>query len=142
MLVGKTKSVCPVCLKVLDAEKHTGNDGFIYIQKSCPEHGSFKSLIWEGDLKSYLRWETESSVYEPPVNGKAVEKGCPYDCGLCKEHLRKGCCMLLELTNRCNLHCPVCFADAGNQQPKDLSLLAVCFPHRQNRRGSEDCSGL
>ena len=122
MLVGKTKSVCPVCLKVLDAEKHTGNDGFIYMQKSCPEHGSFKSLIWEGDLKSYLRWETESSVYEPPVNGKAVEKGCPYDCGLCEDHLRKGCCVLLELTNRCNLHCPVCFADAGNKQPKDLSL--------------------
>lgn len=125
MLVGKTKSVCPVCLKVLDAEKHTGDDSYIYMQKICPEHGRFNSLIWEGDLKSYLRWEVESSVIESPVGGKSVDKGCPYDCGLCEEHLRKGCCMLLELTNRCNLHCPVCFADAGNQQPKDLSLLEI-----------------
>lgn len=120
MLIGRTKSVCPVCLKVIQADKVTGTDGNIYMKKCCPDHGEFSSLIWEDNLASYMRWSITSSVNEPPVNGTAADRGCPYDCGLCTEHLRKGCCMLLELTNRCNLHCPVCFAAAGEKAPRDL----------------------
>lgn len=122
MVFGRTKSVCPVCLRVIDAEKTTGADGNIYMEKTCPGHGHFSALIWEGDLRSYLRWGTVSSTVEPPVDAKAPGEGCPYDCGLCTEHLRKGCCMLLELTNRCNLRCPVCFAAAGEKEPYDLPL--------------------
>lgn len=122
MLIGNTRSVCPVCLRTIDAQKVTGPDGCIYMEKTCPEHGRFSSLIWEGDLKSYLAWGTENSAVDPPVDPMPVETGCPNDCGLCSEHLRKGCCMLLELTNRCNLRCPVCFASAGEAVPRDLSL--------------------
>lgn len=125
MLVGRTKSVCPVCLKTINAEKHTGDDGYIYMRKSCPEHGDFSSLIWEGDLSSYLKWCTANSFVERLVSPRPVEKGCPYDCGLCAEHLSKGCCMLLELTNRCNLSCPVCFASAGEKAPKDLTIKEI-----------------
>ena len=125
MLIGNTKSVCPVCLRLLDAKKHTGSDGYIYMTKTCPEHGSFSSLIWEGDLISYLRWSTDNSSAEKPVLPRASDKGCPYDCGLCAEHQRKGCCMLLELTNRCNLRCPVCFASTGGQEPHDLSMEEI-----------------
>ena len=120
-----TKSVCPVCLRLIDAEKAVGADGNIYLEKTCPEHGKFSALIWEGDMRSYLKWDMENSVSEPPVNAKAPDKGCPYDCGLCSEHLRKGCCMLLELTNRCNLRCPVCFASAGEAAPHDLSMEEI-----------------
>ena len=125
MKIGTTKSVCPVCLKTINAEKLTGADGNIYMEKVCPEHGKFNTLIWEGDLKSYLNWSMDNSAVEPPVNAKKAEKGCPNDCGLCEEHLRKGCCMLLELTNRCNLRCPVCFASAGAKEPRDLSLEEI-----------------
>lgn len=122
MVFGKTRSVCPICLKTIDADKVTGNDGNIYMEKECPEHGRFSSLIWEGNLPSYVQWDISSNVSEPPVNTKAVSAGCPNDCGLCSDHLRKGCCMLLELTNRCNLRCPVCFASAGEAAPRDLTL--------------------
>ena len=50
----RTASVCPVCLKTLEAYKTVGNDGFVYLEKTCPEHGHYKTLIWEGDLPSYL----------------------------------------------------------------------------------------
>lgn len=113
-IIGKTQSVCPVCLKVSDAEKVYIPSVGVYLKKTCPDHGDFQTLIWEGDPESYEEWNVESSVVEPPVNGKPVEKGCPSDCGLCEEHQRKGCCMLLEVTDRCNLHCPVCFASAGS----------------------------
>ena len=109
---GRTKSVCPVCLRVLEAQKTVGEHG-IYLSKTCPEHGAFSALIWEGSIKEYFRWNGESSAIDPPVNGKEPQRGCPNDCGLCSAHLRKGCCMLLELTRRCNLECPVCYASAG-----------------------------
>lgn len=109
---GRTKSVCPVCLRVLEAQKKVGEHG-IYLNKTCPEHGAFSALIWEGSIKEYFMWNGESSAIDPPVNGKEPQRGCPNDCGLCSAHLRKGCCMLLELTRRCNLECPVCYASAG-----------------------------
>lgn len=109
---GRTKSVCPVCLRVLEAQKTVGEHG-IYLNKTCPEHGAFSALIWEGSIKEYFMWNGESSAIDSPVNGKEPQRGCPNDCGLCSAHLRKGCCMLLELTRRCNLECPVCYASAG-----------------------------
>lgn len=124
MVIGTTESVCPVCLRRLKAEKRAEQDG-IYMDKSCPEHGRFSALIWEGDLRSYLRWSTESIREEQPVAPRGTEKGCPYDCGLCQEHQRKGCCVLLELTNRCNLRCPVCFASAGETPVKEPSLADI-----------------
>lgn len=125
MFIGRTESVCPVCLRKLPADKVIGPDDNIYMEKTCPEHGKFSTLIWEGSFSSYLRWNRTSTVSEPPVNPKPADKGCPSDCGLCAEHLRKGCCMLLELTNRCNLHCPVCFASAGDQAAWDLSMAEI-----------------
>ena len=124
MVIGTTESVCPVCLRRLKAEKRAEQDG-IYMDKSCPEHGRFSALIWEGDLRSYLRWSTESIREEQPVAPREKENGCPYDCGLCQEHQRKGCCVLLELTNRCNLRCPVCFASAGEAPVKEPSLADI-----------------
>ena len=124
MIIAKTESVCPVCLRVLPAEKRAGPDG-IYLEKTCPEHGRFSSLIWEGDLRSYLRWPSRNTAAERPVAGKDAVRGCPYDCGLCVEHRTKGCCVLLELTRRCNLRCPVCFASAGGTGDGDLSLEEI-----------------
>ena len=126
MEIGKTMSVCPVCLAKIPARKVVGADGNIYMEKRCWEHGSFRTLIWEGDLKSYVNWSSKDAGGKvTPVRAVEVEKGCPYDCGLCQSHERDGCCVLLELTNRCNLRCPVCFASAGDQRPQDLSLEEI-----------------
>lgn len=124
MIFGKTESVCPVCLRVLTAQKRSEPDG-VYMDKTCPEHGSFSTLIWEGELRSYLFWPTKNSAVEQPVNGKVPVRGCPYDCGLCEEHQTKGCCVLLELTRRCNLRCPVCFAAAGDSMGEDLPIERI-----------------
>ncbi|MDO4566549.1 MAG: radical SAM protein [Oscillospiraceae bacterium] len=121
----KTESVCPVCLKKIEAQRTLGDDGFIHLEKSCPEHGCFDTLIWEGGIASYLNWDRGSAGREFPEGAREIEKGCPYDCGLCAAHEREGCCVLLELTSRCNLRCPVCFASAGEGEGKDLSLSEI-----------------
>ena len=98
MRVGRTESVCPVCLRKLSAEKRTGADGYIYMDKQCPEHGKFSTLIWEDNLISYMRWNLGSSTVEPPVNGRDAKNGCPNDCGLCKAHLRNARPILLAVS--------------------------------------------
>ena len=126
MVIGKTQSVCPVCLNRIPANRVVGEDGNIYMEKRCFEHGFFRTLIWEGDVESYMAWAAgDANGRVTPVRAVEVEKGCPYDCGLCQSHERDGCCVLLELTNRCNLRCPVCFASAGEQVSKDLPLEEI-----------------
>lgn len=121
----KTKSVCPVCLRVIEASKAVGDDGNIYMEKTCPQHGEFRALLWEGGIVDYLKWDTSGEKRDLPAVASPAERGCPYDCGLCTEHESSGCCVLLELTNRCNLRCPVCFASAGEGEGRDLAMDEV-----------------
>lgn len=116
----ETESVCPVCLRVVPAAKAVGGDGYIHMLKSCPEHGEFDTLIWEGGIVDYLKWDTAPGGGNAPGVTVPAERGCPYDCGLCESHESAACCVLLELTERCNLRCPVCFASAGGEG-RDLS---------------------
>lgn len=117
--IGRTESICPECLRVIPADKILKKDG-IYMEKVCPEHGAYETLIWEGTLESYEEWGRDIQPADQVPEVKRAEKGCPYDCGLCGDHERRGCCVLLEVTSRCNLHCPVCFAGAGDAMGSDV----------------------
>lgn len=131
-----TKSVCPVCLRTIDAEKAVGDDGYIYLTKTCPEHGSFETLIWEGGIVDYLKWDSAPGGGNAPDRTVPVKDGCPRDCGLCEEHESAGCCVLLELTKRCNLRCPVCFASAGEGSSEPaLSEISALYDMLMERGG-------
>ena len=105
----ETESVCPVCLQKLPARR-VEEGGSVYLEKTCPEHGPFRTLIWEGE-PSYWAWAQERKPTRR-LTADGTRLGCPYDCGLCGQHRQRTCCVLLEVTHRCNLCCPVCFASA------------------------------
>ncbi|MBO5504693.1 MAG: radical SAM protein [Lachnospiraceae bacterium] len=107
-IVRMTRSVCPVCLKNIEAVLTREEDGKVYLKKSCPEHGSFRTLVWQGLVDPEL-WTVSS---EPLSSGKGLS--CPGNCGICGEHEMGTCCALLEVTQRCNLRCRFCFADGGS----------------------------
>lgn len=108
----QTQSVCPECLKVLDASIHE-QDGKVYIDKTCPEHGYFKDLYW-GDYDQYVRAEKYEYPGTKLSNPRTTKlRGCPYDCGICTEHKSHTVLAIIDVTNRCNLSCPICFAHAG-----------------------------
>jgi len=109
-IVGLTESVCPVCLKRITAQRIQVGDQ-VYLDKTCPEHGKFQTIIWRGE-PSYESWSVDKLPSRPPVCTTDVNQGCPFDCGLCPEHRQHSCCVLLEVTKRCNLNCLVCFAEA------------------------------
>lgn len=110
---GGTQSVCPVCLNVLEAKK-LGKKGAVFLEKRCPEHGGFRAMIWGGHVP-YETWARPKPSVAPVNPASKEEYGCPYDCGLCPAHKQRSCCVLLEVTTRCNLGCPVCYASAGNE---------------------------
>ncbi len=97
--------------------------GDIYLEKKCPEHGDFSSVLWRGQ-PYYKSWSRPKIPSRPPVCFTDEKRGCPHDCGLCPEHRQHTCTAILEVTGRCNLGCPVCFADAGDG-PADPDMKEI-----------------
>ena len=112
MKIKNTKSLCPECGKPLDAEVYD-EDGKILIKKTCDEHGEFINTYWSDDEDYFRVNEYEpsiTSVENPCVDDVAT---CPSNCGLCSKHETSTVLGLIDVTNRCNLRCPVCFANAA-----------------------------
>ena len=106
-IIRETRSVCPVCLRNLPARLVREADGRILLEKSCPEHGDYRVPVWQGRLD----WESWL-LGTPPLAADAGLR-CPGSCGLCPEHEIGSCCVLLEVTERCNLRCRFYFARGG-----------------------------
>jgi len=109
----KVSSLCPVCLRVVQARVFS-EDGRVYIEKRCEEHGDFRELYWS-DLLLYEKFNRYLCNGQGLDNSSESKQGCPFDCGLCKNHQTGTLLGNIDLTNRCNLACPVCFADAGGR---------------------------
>src|SRR5918995_3412084 len=109
-----TRSVCPVCRRVVDAEVNA-RDGQVFLRKRCPEHGSFEARVY-GDATMYveaMRFNKPGTI--PLETQTEVRDGCPLDCGLCPDHKQHACLGVIEVNSACNLDCPICFADSGHQ---------------------------
>jgi len=110
--IKETKSICPECFKVLDATIFE-EDNKVYIKKECPEHGKFQDVYWS-DYEQYKRAEKFRYDGEGLRNPRTkTEQDCPLDCGICPQHKSHTVLAIIDVTNRCNLKCPVCFANAA-----------------------------
>ena len=107
-----TISICPKCLKRVDA-KIVFEDEKVYMLKTCRDHGHFKVLI-ATDVDYYVRCRQYVKRSEMPLKfDKPTYYGCPYDCGLCTDHQQHSCSSVIEITDRCNLKCPTCYASSS-----------------------------
>ena len=106
-LLRETRSVCPVCLRNLPARLMRQDDGRIVLEKTCPAHGTTRATVWQGRMD----FEDWCAAAAPLAPGEGL--ACPENCGLCGEHASASCCVLLEVTRRCDLRCRFCFADGG-----------------------------
>jgi len=112
MLIKKTKSLCPACNAVIPA-KIVEEEGKIWIKRTCPDHGKFRDIYWS-DPAMYHRYDQYAVIgdgIENPQN-PVVEDACPTACGLCSNHHSQTLLANIDLTNRCNLNCDFCFANA------------------------------
>ncbi|MBP2132279.1 putative radical SAM superfamily Fe-S cluster-containing enzyme [Methanomicrobium sp. W14] len=112
MVIKTTKGLCPECGALLPADI-IEEDNQIWIVRTCPEHGKFKSLYWS-DAEMYKRfdaYDTEGNGLENPQRCASSDE-CPFACGICNNHKSTTLLANIDLTNRCNLNCDFCFANA------------------------------
>ena len=148
--LGETTAVCPVCLRALPA-RLLGEGDQVFLERECPEHGVSRALIWHGP-PDYETWRTRAQanaccpapaaatasaaitarvaaaarVAAPaPAFAPASALDCPASCGVCTSHPQEPCCVLIEVTSRCDLSCPVCYAAAGGLRHDDPSFAQI-----------------
>ncbi|NLC27273.1 MAG: radical SAM protein [Campylobacteraceae bacterium] len=120
-VLNTVQTICPQCYKVIEG-RYVNKDGQVFLSKTCPDHGDFSTFI-APSVKEYLKWTSITTVNIPPKSpelvgaNEAKEGGqCPLHCGLCHNHLQTPCCVLIEITQRCNQHCPYCFASSSSSE--------------------------
>lgn len=109
----KTQSLCPDCLKILDAEVFE-RDGKVWIRKTCPEHGEYDDLYW-GSYEMYEKAENFDCEGKGTSSPNTSFSECPRSCGLCNNHKSTTCLGNIAVTNRCDLSCWYCFFYAEKQ---------------------------
>jgi len=106
--VKKTKSICPVCQKKIDAEL-TEVNGKILITKKCAEHGTFSATHWESPSVFNFAAKFDFFKYFGDENAPKNPDGCPYIC-FCKNHASSTVIGVIDVTKRCDLKCTICFS--------------------------------
>ncbi|MBI1930381.1 radical SAM protein [Candidatus Poribacteria bacterium] len=122
-----TNSICSACYKKVEA-KVIFQDDNVYLVKRCSEHGPEKVLI-STDIPYYKKTREFLKPGQMPRHfNTRIQYGCPYDCGLCPDHEQHSCLTLIEVTDACNLQCPICYAESS--------------PRRQTYRSLEEIEGM
>ncbi|MFM2066036.1 MAG: hypothetical protein RLZZ584_945 [Pseudomonadota bacterium] len=120
-----TQSVCTTCLRPVEA-RIVLKDDHVFMDKWCPVHGSERVLV--SDDVAYYRLCREVYIKPPEMPQRfatAMRHGCPYDCGLCPDHMQHSCLSVVEITDHCNLRCPTCYAASGPERLTHRSLAEV-----------------
>lgn len=118
-------SICTTCYRKVDG-KIIFQDDKVYLLKRCPVHGAEKVLL--ADDVEYYRLGRERFIKPPEMPNHfntPIKYGCPYDCGLCPDHEQHSCLTVLEITDHCNLDCPICYASSGTHRESYRSLEHV-----------------
>jgi uncharacterized radical SAM superfamily Fe-S cluster-containing enzyme len=117
-----TTSVCTTCLHPVEA-KIVLRDERVYMDKWCPVHGTERVLV--SDDAAYYRACRETWIKPPELPRRfntAMTYGCPYDCGLCPDHMQHSCLTLVEVNEHCNLECPICYAESGPKRAAQRTM--------------------
>lgn len=116
-----TKSLCAECLTLVDA-KIVFRDNKVWMMKHCKTHGDTETLIAD-DIEYYKNIRNYNKQSEMPQKfNTKVHFGCPFDCGLCTDHEQHSCLTILEITDRCNLSCPTCYANSSPNYGRHRTL--------------------
>jgi len=118
-------TICSACYRRVEG-KIVFQDEKVFLLKHCPEHGRERVLI--ADDVDYYRRCREVFIKRPEmpaVHNTPVKWGCPYDCGLCTDHEQHSCLSLVEITDSCNLRCPVCYSASGPERVEHRPLALI-----------------
>lgn len=108
-----SRALCPTCSRLVDGVRII-RSGKVFLRRHCPTHGPAEALI-SGDTDWFLRSLTFIKPGSVPLrHSTQVVRGCPDDCGLCPDHEQHTCLPIIEITNHCDLECPICMVQNRN----------------------------
>lgn len=122
-----TNALCSKCLSKVEA-KVILQDDQVFLRKYCHAHGPETVLI-STDPEYYALTRRTLKPGQLPLHfNTPIKHGCPYDCGLCPDHEQHSCLSLIEITDGCNLTCPICYANSSPQRmDSHRSLEQIAF---------------
>jgi uncharacterized radical SAM superfamily Fe-S cluster-containing enzyme len=121
-----TNSLCATCLRKVEAKVVIEED-CVFLHKWCPEH-RFQKVLISTDAQYYkLSRQTLKPGQMPLKFNTPIRYGCPYDCGLCPDHEQHSCLTLVEITDQCNLTCPICYSESSPRRQSHRSLEQIGF---------------
>ncbi len=104
-------------------------DGQTWIKKECPKCGPNESLV-SNDAQ---RWQAKRDLWEYVPNEPVA---CSLNCDRCsKDHSPN--MVFLDVTNRCNMNCPICIATIrgmGFDFNPPMAYFEKIFAHLANMR--------
>jgi len=116
-----TTSTCPTCLALIDAAV-TIRGGRVYFVKTCATCGDSEALVSEDAAYYVNAYAFARAGTEPLIVRNEVKHGCPTDCGTCDDHEQHTCLPIVEITDHCNLECPICIVN--NQYSKHMTSVS------------------
>jgi 7,8-dihydro-6-hydroxymethylpterin dimethyltransferase len=121
-----TNSICSKCLRLAEA-KIVFQESCVYMLKNCLDCGRERVLI-STDIEYYKTCRNFLKAGQMPLRfNTQTLLGCPYDCGICPDHEQHSCLTLIEVSERCNLECPICYADSSPKRGSHRSLEQIEF---------------
>ncbi len=141
----RTTALCPQCLRELKAQVYADADGIVWMERTCPEHGLTVTRMWnDADHYEWVRTHGFPKV-EPPAFNHDAAAPCPFSCGTCSRHERRGTLLEIEVTRNCNLHCPVCFMNSqtGEDDPTldEIGAMYDTIAHAVGTDGAVQLTG-
>ena len=117
----QTRSICSVCGEIVPAQYEVRDNEQVFFTRSCPSHGTVDTDL--GFHAAYYRksFNIEKIMIERYGDGGNTD----ISKGLSPFPLRKPAGLaILEVTERCNLTCPMCYAFSSPSE-RDYSLEEI-----------------
>lgn len=132
----KTKSLCPVCNKKIDADL-IEKDGKVIMTKHCKDHGDFTVTHWQSPaVYNYSETNDYFKYFDDP-NSPTNPQGCPDVCKTCNKHVSDTVIGVIDVTKKCDLRCPICFSTFNDhivdyEPTKDDLIKMLTFLSERN----------
>lgn len=119
----KNLGLCNKCFARVPAEFET-RGGQVWIRKHCPTCGQTESMV----SSDAAAWQGKRSLWDYV---QADPKVCALKCDACHFN-HKPNIVFIDVTNRCNMHCPICIATIkrmGYDYNPPLEYFEKIFAH-------------
>lgn len=138
-----TTSTCPGCLRLLTAQVVI-RDGQVFFLKDCAQCGPSEALVSENAEYYVNAYAFARAGTEPLKFAADVEHGCPTDCGTCNDHEQHTCLPIVEITDHCNLECPICIVNnqySNHMEPEQFARIIDTLIENEGQCESVALSG-